>query len=78
MSLQVSPDVESSVRALIGHGGYASENDVLRNAIAALKREKDIEAIQRGNDDLNAGRYRPFEEVDAEIRKKFGFKAASE
>jgi hypothetical protein len=24
---------------------------------------------------LEAGRYRPLEEVDAEIRKKFGFKA---
>ena len=32
-----------------------------------------IEDIRQGIQDLEAGRFRPFEEVDAEIRKKFGF-----
>ena len=32
-----------------------------------------IEDIRQGIQDIEAGRFRPFEEVDAEIRKKFGF-----
>ena len=34
---------------------------------------KTIEDIRQGMRDLDAGRYRSFEEVDAEIRRKFGF-----
>ena len=32
-----------------------------------------IDDIRQSREDFESGRYRPFEEVDAEIRKKFGF-----
>ncbi len=32
-----------------------------------------IDDIRQGIQDLEAGSFRPFEEVDAEIRKEFGF-----
>ena len=32
-----------------------------------------IEDIRQGVRDFEAGRFRPFEEVDAELRMKFGF-----
>jgi len=32
-----------------------------------------LAAIQAGIDDLEAGRVRPFEDVDADLRRQFGF-----
>ena len=77
MSLQISADIESSIRAFITNGRFSNEDEVLREAIIALERqERDIAAIQEGIDDMNAGRYRPWEEVRAEMRAKFGFESA--
>jgi Arc/MetJ-type ribon-helix-helix transcriptional regulator len=74
MSLQVPADVESSVRAFVANGRFADESDVLRKAIAALEREElDVAAIQEGVDDMEAERYRPWEEVKAELDAKYGF-----
>ena len=36
------------------------------------EREETIRAIQRGLDDMDAGRTRPFEEFDREFREKHG------
>ena len=75
MSQQIPVDIESSLRAFVATGRFANEDEVLREALAALKRESDeVAAIQLGVDDMEAGRYRPFDEIDAEIRKEFGFK----
>ncbi|MBA3480199.1 MAG: hypothetical protein H0T51_00155 [Pirellulales bacterium] len=74
MSLQVPADVESSVRAFVANGRFVDEGDVLRKAIAALERQElDAAAIQEGVDDMEAGRYRPWEEVKAELDAKYGF-----
>ena len=74
MSLQVPADVESSVRAFVANGRFADEGEVLRKAMAALQqRELDLAAIQEGIDDFEAGRYRPWEEVKAELDAKYGF-----
>ena len=78
MSLRVPSDVEFSVRALVANGRFTTEEDVLREAVAKLARDEDIAAIREGIADLEAGRYRPLDEIDPEIRKKFGFKAAPE
>jgi len=75
MTLQLPPDVDLSIKSFLIDGRYASETDVLREALAALKREsEEVAAIQIGVDDMEAGRYRPFEEIEVEIRKEFGFK----
>ena len=65
------PDVDSRVKRQLATGSYCSEDDVLRAAMAALEHEHDdLEAIQSGIDDMDAGRFRPFSEIDAEFRLK--------
>ena len=49
------------------------DHDTHQQAMAALQRQRDVAAIQRGIDDMEAGRGRPLEEVDADIREEFGF-----
>jgi Arc/MetJ-type ribon-helix-helix transcriptional regulator len=74
MQYELPPDVEQQVRERMASGHYATEVDVLRDALAALKsRDEELTAIQEGIDDMEAGRVRPFDEVDFEIRKQFGF-----
>jgi predicted transcriptional regulator len=74
MSMQLPPDLSASVQHFIAFEGYKTEEDVLRDALDALERQANIAAIQAGIDDMEAGRMRPWEEVDAEIRAKFGFR----
>ena len=74
MNLQIPVDIENSIRAFVAGGGFASEAEVLREALFALKeRQDDLAAIQAGIDDMEAGRYRPWEEVKAELDAKHGF-----
>ncbi len=69
MSYLFPPDVDQRIRTQLEKGVFQSEDDVLRAAIAALERESnDLEAIQAGIDDITAGRFRPFTEIDAEFR----------
>lgn len=52
---------------------FQSDEDVLRAAISALERdEEDYAAIKAGIADLEAGRIKSLEEVDAEFRRKHG------
>lgn len=76
MSLDLPSDVSATLNSFIIHGGYRDEVEVIREALSALEYRRNVAAIAEGVADLEAGRYRPFDEVDAEIRKKFGFKAA--
>lgn len=74
MNYQLPPDVQVQIREYIAAGRYASEDDVLRAALRALSfHHEEVAAIQAGIADMEAGRLRPFEDVDAEIRRQFGF-----
>ena len=74
MNLQLSADVEQLIRVQMVAGNYRTEDELLRDALQALaERSEDVAAIQAGIDDMLAGRVRPLDEVDAEIRQKFGF-----
>ena len=74
MSYFVSPEIERRIHEQMALGQYSSPEDLLLDALAALaERRDDIAAIQAGIDDMEAGRMRPLEEVDAEIRAKHGF-----
>ncbi|MBI1899864.1 MAG: type II toxin-antitoxin system ParD family antitoxin [Planctomycetia bacterium] len=74
MNYPLPADLEQLVQDEMAWGGYASEEDVLRRALVALReRREDLAAIQEGIDDLEAGRVRPIEEVVDEIRARHGF-----
>ncbi|MDZ4781630.1 MAG: type II toxin-antitoxin system ParD family antitoxin [Planctomycetia bacterium] len=73
MSHEIPADVWTKVEMFVATGGYASEADVLRDALSALERANaEITAIREGIEDMEAGRVRPFEEFDAEFRKQHG------
>lgn len=58
--------------AKLENGGVQSLEEVLRQWRAARYDEETIESIRRGLEQANAGQLRPFDEVDAEIRAKYG------
>ena len=64
----------ATVESFLIGGRYKDCEEALREALAAVQYRENVAAIQEGVDDLEAGRYRPWEEVDAELRKKFGFR----
>ncbi len=74
MAYAFPPDVQQLIREADAIGNYASEDDLLRDALAALIRQhEDLTEIRLGIADMEAGRMRPVREVDAEIRSKLGF-----
>ena len=71
MSLIIPADVQERVNVLLGTGRYASEEEIMRAAIAALEEQNaNLSAIQGGINDMENGRYRPFADFDAEFRKR--------
>lgn len=73
MPLNLPADVTASLQNFIAFSGYENEVEVIRHALAALERETEVAAIQAGIDDMEAGRYRPWDDVKAELDAKFGF-----
>ena len=72
-TLLIPPDVRTRVQAFVDAGKYPSGADVVRAALDALEMQtSDLEAIQGGIDDVNAGRCRPFDEFAAEFEKRRG------
>lgn len=71
MSEAIPADVAAAIQLMLASGEYASEADVLRDALAALlQRRDDVAAIAAGLADMEAGRIRPFSDFDAAFRKK--------
>jgi hypothetical protein len=68
MQIELPDDVD--YQALATAEGFASVEDYV---VRLLEREAERRAIQEGIDAMNAGRMRPWAEVDAEIRREFGF-----
>lgn len=64
MSQPVPVDVESSVRAFVATGRFATEDEVLRAAMVALEhQEQSWAAIAEGMDDEAAGRVTPARQI---------------
>lgn len=75
MSIEAPTDTEAFVSFLIDevkNGGADKSPEELLQTWRATHGDA-IADIRQGIHDLDAGRYRPLEEVDAEIRKEFGF-----
>ena len=76
MSYAFPPELDRLVRQKLATGEYGSEDEVLLDAMRALQdRDQTIMAIREGIADMEAGRTRPLEEVDAEIRDRHGIRA---
>jgi predicted transcriptional regulator len=73
MSYLFPPILGQLVREELATGAYRSEDDVLVEAMQALRdRDEAIAGIREGLSDLDAGRVRPLGDVDAELRTKHG------
>ena len=80
MAYQFPPDVEKLVKQHMASGSYATEDEVLREALEALgqfahsREDADEEyrqtaaAVREGLADVEAGRMRPLREVIDEAR----------
>ena len=71
MSLIIPADVQERVNALLTTGRYASEEEILRAAVAALEAQNaDLAAIQSGINGMENGHARPFADFNAEFRER--------
>jgi putative addiction module CopG family antidote len=77
MSVDLSPDVWNEIQRQLATGSYATADEVLREALAALRsRGQEEVAIQQGIDDMEAGRVLPLREFDGEFRRRNGLPIA--
>jgi Arc/MetJ-type ribon-helix-helix transcriptional regulator len=73
MSYVFPPPLDQMVREELAAGVYKSEDDVLLEAMHALRdRNEALSGLREGLADLDAGRVRPLAEADAAIRAKHG------
>jgi len=71
MGISLTPELDRLVREKLALGAYRTEEEVLQAALQALDaQEQTLAAIAEGYSDFQAGRYRPFQEADAEFRKR--------
>ncbi|MEM9351446.1 MAG: hypothetical protein AAGA92_00370 [Planctomycetota bacterium] len=72
--MELPEPVERIVKQKVASGEYASEADVLLQAIRSLQaQDEEVAAIEEGIADLRAGRTQRFEEVQAELRRELPF-----
>jgi Arc/MetJ-type ribon-helix-helix transcriptional regulator len=69
MSVDLAPDVWDEIQRQIATGSFASHDDVLREALVALRFREEL-AIQQGIDDMEAGRVMPLHDFDREFRHR--------
>lgn len=84
MTYQVPPDIEKIVEGYLINGKYASADEVLRDALAALGQfahgadeldqeyRETVEAVREGLADLKAGRTRTLHSLLEELDKNHG------
>jgi predicted transcriptional regulator len=71
MAYPFPPVLDQLVREELATGVYRSEDEVLVEAMQALRdRDEAIAGIREGLADLDAGRVRSLGDVDAELRTK--------
>jgi Arc/MetJ-type ribon-helix-helix transcriptional regulator len=77
MSYPFPPDVQQLVNERMARGGYATEDDVLRDAFAALTwEEQELEAVLQAVDALeNGDEGIPLEVAFEQLRRKHGIRA---
>lgn len=77
MSVDLASDVWNEIQRQLASGVFASPDEVLREALAALRsREVEVLAIREGIDDMEAGRMTPIRDFDREFRQRNELPAA--
>lgn len=72
MSYPFPPDLDRMVRHKLATGEYASEDEVLLEAMRALAdRDEAVAAVRAGIEDMHAGRVQPLSDVDAKLRSQY-------
>jgi antitoxin ParD1/3/4 len=77
MTIHLPEHREQFVRDLVQSGRYASEAEVIDQAVRLLQEREEaeqarvLEGIRQGLEDMKAGRGRPADEVFADIRREF-------
>lgn len=75
MSVDLAPDIWNEIQRQLSTGSYSSPDEVLREALAALRfREEEVLAIQHGIDDMEAGRMSSLSDFDREFRRRNGLR----
>lgn len=81
MHYNFPPDIEGLVREQMALGGYQTEDEVLRDALGALRHfapareaaeaefRDAVEAVKEGIADMEAGRMRPLQDVLQDARR---------
>jgi Arc/MetJ-type ribon-helix-helix transcriptional regulator len=71
MPLQVTPEITATIQGFLAGGRYKDEAEVLRRALAELKRsEDDLAEIEAGIEDDAAGRTEPARDVVRRARMR--------
>jgi Arc/MetJ-type ribon-helix-helix transcriptional regulator len=71
MDLPLSSQLDRLIQPWLASGAYGSQEEVLVAALRALDvHDQTLAAIAEGYADVEAGRYRSFDEADAEFRKR--------
>ncbi len=74
MSITLTPELEQMVRAEVESGGYASNSEVVREALRerykSVKLKELDAALDRGIGDIEAGRSMPVRQAFAQIRRE--------
>lgn len=79
MNVSLTKELEGLVEQKVKTGLYSSASEVIREGLRLLQQRDDLREvklrslraeIQKGIDDLEAGRYRDGEEVMAEIKER--------
>jgi putative addiction module CopG family antidote len=74
MTYEIPAQLQSLIDQKMSTGQYASQDELLTEALRSLDdHEAAVADIQQGIEDEAAGRMRPLDEVDADIRQKLGF-----
>ena len=72
MAYALSPELDRLIREGLATGRYASEEELLLEAMRALgERDETIAGVRDGLADFEAGRVRPLSCVDDDLRKKY-------